>query len=169
LERPLLRGLYVDECPAAAVECPSRKAKGRRASSERVSQPPDNKDFLEKVSENMPKRTLPRTAAVDPLLGLVEDRFRLLKQCSACDDRNDEGVFDRRLDEVQRRIRRLDERIVRVATSAPGLLAQLRLLAAFYEESANGSGRRGSLLIQVIADGVYAALREVIAATNHLD
>lgn len=108
-----------------------------------------------KVSENMPKSNLPRTAAIDPLLGLVEDRFRLLKHCPAGDDRNDEEVFDRRLDAVQRRIRRLDERIVRtVATSAPGLLAQLRLLAAFYEESANGAGRRGSLLIQAIAEGV---------------
>jgi hypothetical protein len=41
-----------------------------------------------------------------------------------------------------------------VATSTPGILAQLRLLAAFYEESANGAGRRGSLLIQAIAEGV---------------
>jgi len=103
----------------------------------------------------MPQRTLARTAAGDPLLGLVEDRFRLLRHCPICGDRNDEEVFDRRLDEVQRRIRRLDERIVRtVATSTPGLLAQLRLLAAFYEESANGAGRRGSLLIQAIAEGV---------------
>ena len=110
---------------------------------------------MERVSENMLKRTFPRTAAVDPLLGLVEDRFRLLKHCPACDDLNDEEVFDRRLDEVRRRIRRLDERIVRtIATSTPGLLAQLRLLAAFYEESANGAGRRGSLLIQAIAEGV---------------
>src|SRR5215471_8422450 len=110
---------------------------------------------LERVSENMPRRTLPHTAAVDPLPALVDDRFRLLKQCPVCDDWNDEEVFDRRLDQAQRRIRRLDERIIRtVATSTPGLLAQLRLLAAFYEESANGAGRRGSLLIQVIAQGV---------------
>jgi hypothetical protein len=110
---------------------------------------------LEKVSENMPRKTFPRTAAVDPLLGLVEDRFRLLKHCPACDNRTDEELFDRRLDELQRRVRRLDERIVRtVATSTPGLLAQLRLLGAFYEESANGAGRRGALLIQAIADGV---------------
>ena len=103
----------------------------------------------------MPQRTLARTAAGDPLLGLVEDRFRLLKCCPACDGRDDEEMFDRRLDELQRRIRRLDERIVRtVATSTSGLLAQLRLLAAFYEESANGAGRRGSLLIQAIAEGV---------------
>ena len=88
----------------------------------------------------MPHRTLARTAAGDPLLGLVEDRFRLLKCCPAYDSQDDEEVFDRRLDELQRRIRRLDERIVRtVATSTPGLLAQLRLLAAFYEESANGA------------------------------
>ena len=103
----------------------------------------------------MSKSTIHRAAAVDPLLKLVEDRFRLLRHCPACDDQKDEEVFDRRLDEVQRRIRRLDERIVRtVARSTPGLLAQLRLLAAFYEESANGAGRRGSLLIQAIADGV---------------
>ena len=103
----------------------------------------------------MPQRTLARTAAGDPLLGLVEDRFRLLKRCPACDDQDDEEMFDRRLDELQRRIRRLDERIVRtVATSTSGLLAQLRLLGAFYEESANGAGRRGSLLIQAIAEGI---------------
>src|SRR6516164_8644824 len=103
----------------------------------------------------MPKSTIHRAAAVDPLLKLVEDRFRLLRHCPACDDQKDEEVFDRRLDEVQRRIRRLDERIVRtVASSTPGLLAQLRLLAAFYQESANGAGQRGSLLIQTIAEGV---------------
>jgi hypothetical protein len=103
----------------------------------------------------MPKSTLPRTGTGDPLLGLVEDRFRLLRHCPACDDQNEEDVFDRRLDEIKRRIRRLDERIIRtVATSASGILAQLRLLAAFYEESANGAGRRGSLLIQAIAEGV---------------
>jgi hypothetical protein len=114
----------------------------------------------------MPKRTLPRKAPLDPLPALVDDRFRLLKQCPNGDDRNDEEVFDRCLDEAQRRIRRLDERIVRsVATSTPGLLAQLRLLAAFYEESANGAGRRGSLLIQAIAEGV-TQLDEETAATN---
>ena len=103
----------------------------------------------------MPQRMLARTAAGDPLLGLVEDRFRLLKRCPACDDQDDEEMFDRRLDELRRRVRRLDERIVRtVATSTSGLLAQLRLLAAFYEESTNGAGRRGSLLIQAIAEGV---------------
>ena len=103
----------------------------------------------------MPQRMLARTAAGDPLLGLVEDRFRLLKRCPACDAQDDEEMFDRRLDELRRRVRRLDERIVRtVATSTSGLLAQLRLLAAFYEESTNGAGRRGSLLIQAIAEGV---------------
>ena len=73
---------------------------------------------MEKVSENMLKRTLLRG---DPLLGLVEDRFRLLRQCPRSDD-DDEEVFDRRLDELRRRIRRLDERIMRtVATSTHGL------------------------------------------------
>lgn len=115
----------------------------------------------------MPKGTLPRKAPLDPLPALVDDRFRLLKQCPNDDDRNDEEVFDRRLDEAQRRIRRLDERIVRtVATSTPGLLAQLRLLAAFYEESANGAGRRGSLLIQAIAEGITRREEEEIAAAS---
>src|SRR5262245_26826640 len=110
---------------------------------------------MEKGSENMPRRTLSRSAALDPLPVLVRDRFRLLKQCPACDDREDEEVFDRRLDAAQRRVRRLDQRIVRtVATSTPGLLAQIRLLGAFYEESANGAGRRGSLLIQAIPSGI---------------
>ena len=110
---------------------------------------------MERVSENMSRRTLPHTTAVDPLPALVEDRFRLLRQCPVCDDGDDEELFDRRLDQAQRRIRRLDERIIRtVASSTPGLLAQLRLLAAFYEETANGAGRRGCLLIQAIAEGV---------------
>jgi hypothetical protein len=110
---------------------------------------------MEKGLREDAKKRLTSNLTGDPLLGLVEDRFRLLRHCPTCDDRNDEEVFDRRLDELQRGIRRLDERIVRtVATSTSGLLAQLRLLAAFYEESANGAGRRGSLLIQAIAEGV---------------
>lgn len=103
----------------------------------------------------MPKSTLPRAGAVDPLPALVADRFHLMKRCSAVDDLDDEEAFDRRLDEAQRRVRRLDEQIIRtVATSTLGLLAQLRVLGIFYEESANGSGRRGSLLIRAIAEGV---------------
>jgi hypothetical protein len=35
-----------------------------------------------------------------------------------------------------------------------GLLAQLRLLSAFFDESTNGAGRRGTLLIQSIAAGI---------------
>jgi hypothetical protein len=35
-----------------------------------------------------------------------------------------------------------------------GLLAQLRLLSAFFDESTNGAGRRGALLIQSIAAGI---------------
>ena len=133
----------------------AERPKDGGASSERAFQPPDNRHSLERVSDSMPHSTLARTAADAPLLGLVEDRFRLLKCCPACDSQDDEEVFDRRLDELQRRIRRLDERIVRtVATSTPGLLAPRRLLAAFYEESAHGAGRRGSLLIQAIAEGV---------------
>jgi hypothetical protein len=41
-----------------------------------------------------------------------------------------------------------------VAISTSGLLAQLRLLCAFYDESTNGMGRRGALLIQAIAAGI---------------
>ena len=148
----------------------AERPKDGGASSEGAFQPPDKRHFLEKVSENMSHRTLARMAAHDPLLGLVEDRFRLLKCCPACDSQDDEEVFDRRLDELQRRIRRLDARIVRtIAASTPGLLAQLRLLAAFYEESANGAGLRGSLLIQAIAEGVRRLAGEEIAAINDLD
>ena len=143
------------------------------ASLSALFQPPDNRALLwKRVSENMPpRRTLPRTAAVDPLPALVEDRFYLLKQCPICDDGNDEEVFDRRLDAVQRRIRRLDERIIRtVAASTPGLLAQLRLLAAFYEESANGAGRRrGRLPVDPgHCRGGFAACGGGVTATNKL-
>jgi hypothetical protein len=41
-----------------------------------------------------------------------------------------------------------------IATSTLGLLAQLRLLSAFFDESTNGAGRRGALLIQSIAAGI---------------
>jgi hypothetical protein len=41
-----------------------------------------------------------------------------------------------------------------VATSTSGLLDQVRLLSAFYNESTNGTGRRGALLIQSIAAGI---------------
>jgi hypothetical protein len=54
-----------------------------------------------------------------------------------------------------RRARRLDEQIVRtVATSTSGLLAQLRLLSAFYDQSTNGAALRGALLIQTIVAGI---------------
>jgi hypothetical protein len=96
---------------------------------------------------------LTRGPAVDPLPELVESRFRLLTECRADDDRNNGKAIGRRM--AQLRARRLDEQIVTtVATSAEGLIAQLRLLACFYEESLNGAGRRGALLIQTIAAGV---------------
>ena len=92
-------------------------------------------------------------AAVDPLTKLVESRFRLLTDCGPGSGQNDGAAIARRMAEFQ--ARRLDERIVTtVATSTEGLLAQLRLLACFYEESLNGAGRRGALLIQTIAAGV---------------
>ena len=92
---------------------------------------------------------------VDPLQGLVECRFRLLSECTARSNQNDRDAFDRRFDEALRRRRRLDEQIVRtMATSTSGLLAQLRLLSAFFDESTNGAGRRGALLIQSIAAGI---------------
>jgi hypothetical protein len=97
--------------------------------------------------------TLSRGAAVDPLPKLVESRFRLLTESGAGDDQNDGEAIGRRV--ALFRARRLDERIVTtVATSAEGLLAQLRLLASFYAESLNGSGRRGALSIETIAAGV---------------
>jgi hypothetical protein len=89
------------------------------------------------------------------LPGLVEGRFRLLSECTVTGHQNNRDAFERGVDEALRRARRLDEQIVRtVATSTSGLLAQLRLLSAFYAESTNGAGRRGALLIQSIAAGI---------------
>src|ERR1700739_3409147 len=91
----------------------------------------------------------------DPLPGLVEGRFRVLSECRARGNQEDRDAFERRVDAVLRRARRLDEQIVRtIATSTSGLLAQLRLLSAFFDESTNGAGRRGALLIQSIAAGI---------------
>jgi hypothetical protein len=68
---------------------------------------------------------------------------------------NDRDLWDRRADDAQRRARKLDQKIAcTVATSTSGLLARLRLLSEFYDESTNGMGRRGALLIQTIAAGI---------------
>jgi hypothetical protein len=91
----------------------------------------------------------------DPLPGLVEGRFRVLSECTATGNQIHHDASERRVDEALRRARRLDEQIVRtIATSTLGLLAQLRLLSAFFDESTNGAGRRGALLIQSIAAGI---------------
>ena len=97
----------------------------------------------------------PPNGRFDPLPRLVEGRFRVLSECAATGDQDDRDAGERRVDEALRRARRLDEQIVRtIATSTSGLLAQLRLLCAFFDESANGAGRRGALLIQSIAAGI---------------
>ena len=97
----------------------------------------------------------PLNVRVDPLPGLVEGRFRVLSECTARGNQDDRVTFERRADAALRRARRLDEQIVRtIATSTLGLLAQLRLLSAFFDESTNGAGRRGALLIQSIAAGI---------------
>jgi hypothetical protein len=103
----------------------------------------------------MPRNGSPPNERVDPLPRLIEGRFRLLSDCTARFNQDDRDGYERRVDEVLRRTRRLDEQIVRtIATSTSGLLAQLRLLSAFYDESTNGAGRRGALLIQSIAAGI---------------
>ena len=97
----------------------------------------------------------PLNLSEDLLPGLVEARFRALSECRARGNQEDRDAFERRVDAVLRRARRLDEQIVRtIATSTLGLLAQLRLLSAFFDESTNGAGRRGALLIQSIAAGI---------------
>src|SRR5271165_6470520 len=97
----------------------------------------------------------PLNVSNDPLPGLVEGRFRVLSECTAKGNQDDRDASERRVDEALRRARRLDEQIVRtIATSTSGLLAQLRLLSAFFDESTNGAGRRGALLIQSIAAGI---------------
>jgi hypothetical protein len=97
----------------------------------------------------------PLNLSKDLLPGLVEGRFRVLSECRARGNQEDRDAFERRVDAILRRARRLDEQIVRtIATSTLGLLAQLRLLSAFFDESTNGAGRRGTLLIQSIAAGI---------------
>ena len=103
----------------------------------------------------MSRNGSPPNVTVDPLPGLVEGRFRVLSECTARGNQNDRDACERHVDEALRRARRLDEQIVRtIATSTLGLLAQLRLLSAFFDESTNGAGRRGALLIQSIAAGI---------------
>jgi hypothetical protein len=146
---------HADPRPAAVVECPGRNAKGRRGASEpRFPTAGHAGKSVGKGSDGMkPENALSRYATIDPLPQLVESRFRLLTECGSGKDQNHGQANDRRV--VQFRTRRLDERIITtVATSAEGLLAQLRLLALFYDESLNGAGRRGSLLIQTIAAGI---------------
>jgi hypothetical protein len=103
----------------------------------------------------MPTSGSPPNVIVDPLPGLIEGRFRLLTNCTATFNPDDGDAYERRVDEALRRVRKLDEQIVQtIATSTSGLLAQLRLLSAFFDESTNGAGRRGALLIQSIAAGI---------------
>ena len=103
----------------------------------------------------MSRKASPPIVSVDPLPRLVEGRFNLLRECTPRGNQNDHYAFERWVDQTLRRARRLDEQIVRtIATSTSGLLAQLRLLSAFYDESTNGMGRRGELLIQTIAAGI---------------
>jgi len=103
----------------------------------------------------MSRNASPPIVSVDLLPRLVEGRFRVLSQCTARGNQNDHYAFERRVDQALRQARRLDEQIVRtIAISTSGLLAQLRLLCAFYDESTNGMGRRGALLIQTIAAGI---------------
>jgi len=98
---------------------------------------------------------LPEHTAADPLPQLVEGRFRILMQCAVSERVRDDPTLAHGVDQAHRRVRRMDQQIVRtVAVSKAGLLAQLRLLSAFYDESVNGGGRRGCLLIQSIAAGV---------------
>jgi hypothetical protein len=79
----------------------------------------------------------PLNLSEDLLPGLVEGRFRVLSECRARGNQEDRDAFERRVDAVLRRARRLDEQIVRTtATSTLGLLAQLRLLSAFFDERA---------------------------------
>lgn len=103
----------------------------------------------------MSRNASPPIVSVDPLPRLVEGRFRILSECAARGNQKDGDSCARSLDEALRRARRLDAQIVStVATSTSGLLAQLRLLWAFYDESTNGMGRRGALLIETIAAGI---------------
>jgi hypothetical protein len=103
----------------------------------------------------MQYNALQNGGTTDPLPNLVDGRFRILMECRAAKSEDGGQTFDYSAHEALLRARRLDEQIIRtVAASVDGPLAQLRLLSAFYEESANGAGRRGCLLIQSIAAGI---------------
>ena len=138
--------------PSSNVQADSLKGDG--ASLSALSNRRTHREFRRKGSDGMKlEDALSRYATVDPLPQLVESRFRLLTECGSGNDQKDKQANNRSV--AQLRARRLDDRIVTtVATSAEGLLAQLRLLALFYDESLNGAGRRGSLLIQTIAAGI---------------
>jgi hypothetical protein len=139
--------------PVAAVECP-RKAKGRRGVLLSTLPTAGRANISWKRLRTMSRSASPLNVRVDPLPGLVEGRFRVLSERTARGNQDDRDAFERRVDEALRRARRLDEQIVRtIATSTLGLLAQLRLLSAFFDESTNGAGRRGALL-QSIAAGI---------------
>ena len=141
--------------PVAAVECPGRKAKGRRGVFLSTLPTAGRANISWKRLRNMSTNASPLNLSEDLLPGLVEGRFRVLSECRARGNQEDRDAFERRVDAVLRRARRLDEQIVRtIATSTSGLLAQLRLLSAFFDESTNGAGRRGTLLIQSIAAGI---------------
>jgi hypothetical protein len=141
--------------PVAAVECPGRKAKGRRGVFLSTLPTAGRANIFGKGSDTMSRDVLPLNVRDDPLPGLVEGRFRILSECAARARQDDHDAFEQGVDAALRRARRLDEQIVQtIAISTSGLLAQLRLLSAFFDESTNGAGRRGTLLLQSIAAGI---------------
>ena len=138
--------------PSSNVQAERLKGGGTTLS---VFQPPDERKFPWKRSQRACNTTHRRLASADPLPRLVEGRFRILTECAVGAHQQPLQDFNPGEYRARLRARRFDEQIVRtVAVSTAGLLAQLRLLFAFYEESENGAGRRSCLLIQSIAAGI---------------
>src|SRR5262245_20790865 len=106
--------------PVAAVECPGRKAKGRRGVLLSTLPTAGRANISRKRLRTMSRNAPPLNVRVDPLPGLVECRFRALRECRRRGNQ-DRDARERRVDESLRRARRLDEQIVRtIATSTSG-------------------------------------------------
>jgi hypothetical protein len=88
--------------PVAAVECPGRKAKGRRGVLLSTLPTAGRANISWKRLRTMSRSASPLNVRVDPLPGLVEGRFRVLSECTARGNQDDRDAFERRVARRQR-------------------------------------------------------------------
>jgi hypothetical protein len=90
----------------------------------------------------------------DPIQALFAERSRLQEICHASYHEVGEPAFDDVVDKADQLSEEIEREIIgSVATSAPGLIAQIRLLAEVMAESAGGDGRE-ERLIETIITGI---------------